>query len=98
MTGPGKNKFFTSLGIISVTLLGISLLGVIFSPSLLFYILAVLFSISAVISGIFKFQFVKERAWLAGVFERNKLTLSKFELDAENIEGILSNIQKFDED
>ena len=94
----GKNKFFTSLGIISVTLLGISLLGVIFSPSLLFYILAVLFSISAVISGIFKFQFVKERAWLAGVFERNKLTLSKFELDAENIEGILSNIQKFDED
>ena len=94
----GKNKFFTSLEIISVTLLGISLLGVIFSPSLLFYILAVLFSISAVISGIFKFQFVKERAWLAGVFERNKLTLSKFELDAENIEGILSNIQKFDED
>ena len=94
----GKNKFFTSLEIISVTLLGISLLGVIFNPSLLFYILAVLFSISAVISGIFKFQFVKERAWLAGVFERNKLTLSKFELDAENIEGILSNIQKFDED
>ncbi|MCD6232419.1 hypothetical protein J7K28_07375 [Candidatus Aerophobetes bacterium] len=93
----GKNKFFTSLEIISVTLLGISLLGVIFSPSLLFYILAVLFSISAVISGIFKFQFVKERAWLAGVFERNKLTLSKFELDAENIEGILLNIQKFDE-
>jgi len=94
----GKSKFFTSVGIISAILLGISLLGVIFSPSLLFYILVVLFSISAVISGIFKFQFVRDKAWLAGVFERNKLTLSKFEMDAENIEGILSNIQRFDEE
>ena len=92
-----KDKFFTSVGIISAILFGISLFGVIFSPSLLFYILALLFSISAGISGILKFQFVRDRAWLAGFFERNKLSLSKFELDAENIEGILSNIQRFDE-
>lgn len=94
----GKNKFFTSVGIISAILLGISLLGIIFSPSLLFYILVVLFSISAVISGIFKFQFVRNKGWLAGVFERIKLTLSKFGMDAENIEGIQSNIQKFNEE
>lgn len=94
----GKSKFFTSVGIISAILLGISLLGVIVSPSLLFYILAVLFSISTVISGIFKFQFVRDKAWLAEMFERIKLTTSKFELGAENIEGILSNIQKFDEE
>jgi len=80
----GKSKFFTSVGIISAILLGISLLGVIVSPSLLFYILAVLFSISTVISGIFKFQFVRDKAWLAEVFERIKLTTSKFELGAEN--------------
>ena len=94
----GKSKFFTSVGIISAVLLGLSLLGVLVSPSLLFYILAVLFSISTVISGIFKFQFVRDKAWLAEVFERIKLTTSKFELGAENIEGILSNIQKFDEE
>lgn len=94
----GKSKFFTSVGIISAIILGISLLGVIVSPSLLFYILAVLFSISTVISGIFKFQFVRDIAWLAEAFERIKITTSKFELGAENIEGILSNIQKFDEE
>lgn len=93
----GKSKFFTSLGIISAILLGISLLGIIVSPSLLFYILAVLFSISTAASGIFKFQFVRDKAWLAGTFERIKLTLSKFELSAESIKGIFSNIQKFDE-
>lgn len=94
----GKSKFFASVEIISAVLLGLSLLGVLVSPSLLFYILAVLFSISTVISGIFKFQFVRDKAWLAEVFERIKLTTSKFELGAENIEGILSNIQKFDEE
>jgi len=94
----GKSKFFTSVGIISAILFGISLLGVIFSPSLLFYILAVLFSISTVASWIFKFQFVRDETWLAGAFERIKLTLSKFELGTESIEGILSNIQKFGEE
>lgn len=94
----GKSKFFTLVGIISAILFGISLLGVIFSPSLLFYILAMLFFISAVIMGIFKYLLVRDRAWLAGVFERTKLTLSKFEMDAENIKGILLNIQKFDDE
>jgi len=91
----GKSIFFTSIGIISAILLGISLLGVITRPSLLLYILALLFSISTVVLGIFKFQFVKDKASLAGALERIKLTLSKFELSAENIEGIHLNIQKF---
>jgi DNA repair exonuclease SbcCD ATPase subunit len=93
-----KSKFFSLVGIISAILLGISLLGVIFSSSFLFYILVVLFSISAVISVIFKFQFVRDKAWLAGAFERIKLTISKFGLDSEDIEGIIFNIQRFDEE
>lgn len=94
----GRDKFFTSMVIISTILLGISLLGVIISPSLLFYILAALFLISAIISGVVKFQLVRNKTWLAGMFERIRLTTSKFELGAENIEGILSNIQEFDEE
>jgi len=94
----GKSNFFTSIGIISAILLGISLLGVITRPSLLLYILALLFSISTVVSGIFKFQFVKDKASLAGVLERIKLTLSEFELSADSIKGILSNIQRFNEE
>ncbi|MFH7835959.1 MAG: AAA family ATPase [Candidatus Aenigmatarchaeota archaeon] len=93
-----KNKFFISVGIISTILFGISLLGVIFSPSVLFYILVVLFSILAGISGIFKLQIVKGKAELAGMFEGIKLALSKFGMDAENIEGILSKIEKFYEE
>ncbi|MBE0478054.1 AAA family ATPase [Candidatus Aerophobetes bacterium] len=94
----GKSKFFTSLGIISAILFGVSLPGVIFRPSLLSYIFALLFFILMLISGIFKFQFVKNKAHLAGIFERNKLALAKFGLDAQTIEGIFSNVQRFEED
>jgi DNA repair exonuclease SbcCD ATPase subunit len=88
-----KNRYFTLMGIISAILLGISLLGVILNtPSWPFYILAILLSILTTISGVFKFQLTKDDAWLAKEFERIKLNLSKFGLDAEDIEGIFSNI------
>ncbi|MEA1964770.1 MAG: hypothetical protein U9O41_06550, partial [Candidatus Aerophobetes bacterium] len=93
-----KSKFFTFLTIISAILFGISLSGIIIKPLLLFYILAALFSILAIISGVFKFQFVRDKARLAGVFKRIKLTTSKFGLGADNIKGILFHIQKFDEE
>jgi len=93
-----KNKYFTLTGIISAILLGISLLGVILNVPLPFYILAVLFLILTIISGVFKFQLVKDVAWLAKEFERIKLNLSKYGLDAKDIGNILSNIQKFDEE
>lgn len=94
-----KNRYFTLMGIISAILLGISLLGVILNtPSWPFYILAILLSILTTISGVFKFQLTKDDAWLAKEFERIKLNLSKFGLDAEDIEGIFSNIQKFDDE
>ena len=93
-----KNKFFTSAGIISAILLGISLFGVLFNSSLLFYSMMTLFLISGIVSGIFKYNFVRNKALLAGVFENIRLTLSKFKMDAENFEEISSNIQKFDEE
>ena len=92
-----KNAFFGSVGIISAILLGISLIGIIFTPSFLFYALSALFFILSVISAIFKFQLVKERAYLAKTFEKIKMTLSKFGLEAETIERMLSNLQEFEE-
>jgi len=86
------------MGIISVILLGISLLGVILNTPFPFDALAILFSILTIISGIFKFQLTKDEAWLAKEFERIKLNLSKYELDAKDIGNILSKIQKFDEE
>jgi len=93
-----KNRYFTLTGIISAILLGISLLGVILNVPLPFYILAVFFLILTVISGVFKFQLVKDEALLAKEFERIKLNLSKYGLDAKDIRNILLKIQKFDEE
>lgn len=92
-----KNKFLTFLLAVSAILLGISLVGIIIRPGLLFYLLAILFSISLVISSIFKLQLKKERGWLGQLFEGIKLSLSPFGLGAEDIEGILFHIQKFEE-
>jgi DNA repair exonuclease SbcCD ATPase subunit len=92
-----KNAFFGLLGIISGILFGISLIGIIFKPSFLFYLLSGLFLILSVISMIFKFQLVKEKARLAETFEKLKMTLSRFGLGAENVEMILFNIQEFEE-
>ena len=94
----GKNKFFASVRVISTIFLGISLFGLVVNPSVLFYILAVLFLISTISLGIFKYQLVREKAWLQGLLERIKLALSKVELSAENFEAISSNIHKFDEE
>jgi len=93
-----RSKFFTSIGLASAILLGISLLGAIISPSLLFYLPVVMFSTLTVVSWMLKFQHVRNRASFAELFETIKLMTSKHELSAENIEGIFSNIQKFDEE
>lgn len=92
-----KNKFLTFLLAVSAILLGISLVGIIIRPDLLFYLLAILFSISLVISSIFKLQLKKERGWLGQLFEGIKVSLSPFGLRADDIEGILFHIQKFEE-
>ncbi len=91
-----KGKFFTFVAIISPVLLGLSLLGIITVSSFLFYALSVLFAIFTVTSWIFKFQFMRNRASLAKAFAGIKSYASGLELDAENIEGIISNIQEFE--
>jgi uncharacterized protein YhaN len=92
-----KNKFLTFLLAVSSILLGISLLGIIIRPGLFLYLLAILFSISFVVSSIFKLQLKKEKGSLAQLFERIKLNLSRFALRTNDIEGVLFHIQKFEE-
>ncbi|MDI3543063.1 MAG: repair protein SbcC/Rad50 [Candidatus Atribacteria bacterium] len=92
-----KGKFFTLLGIISAVLLGISLLGVMFHSSPLFYALAILFFILALVSGGFQLRLAREKAQLIEMLEKNRLSLSKLGMDAETIEKMLLNIQEFDE-
>lgn len=93
-----KNRFFTKAGSISLVILGIALIGLIVTQSRLLYIPIILFSFLSIFPWIFKYQFIKDRAWVEGAFERIKLTLSKFDLSGKDLEEIISNIQKFDEE
>lgn len=93
-----KGRFFAVAAIISVVLLSILAFGIILRPSLLSYALFVCFLILTGVFATLRFSLIREKAWLAGVFERIKLSVSRFELGAESIGGILSNIQKFDEE
>lgn len=92
-----KNKFLTFLLAVSTILLGISLLGIIIKPGLFLYLLAILFSISFVVSSIFELQLKKEKGSLEQLFEGIKLSLSRFALGADDIEGVLLHIQKFED-
>jgi len=93
-----KDKFFTYLGIVSATLLGISLIGSIFSSLPLFYILALGFLVIAIISGLFKFQLIKNKAQLAEKFEKIRFSLLELGMEAKNIERVLFNLEKFEEE
>ncbi len=88
-------KHLTLIGLTSAILFGISLLGSIVKPSLLFHVCAIFFLILTAIWMVLKVRFGIREAQLERGLKRIKLTLSKFELSAENIEGIHSNIQKF---
>ncbi|HPZ40686.1 MAG TPA: hypothetical protein PLB53_08245, partial [Candidatus Atribacteria bacterium] len=69
----------------------------IFSPSPLFYALAILSSVLVLVSVVFQLRLVREKARLAKMLEKNKLSLSKLGIEAESVEKILFNIQRFDE-
>jgi len=68
------------------------------NPSPLLYVLFVLFLVSTGFFATLRFSLTKEKAWLAGVFERIRLAASRFELPGETIEEILSSIQRFEEE
>jgi len=59
--------------------------------------LIVLFLIVAALSFILKRQSISNMAWLAGEFDRIKLTCSKFDIRGQTVEQIYSNIQRFEE-
>jgi len=88
--------YFT-MAMIAALLLGISLLGFILKPSLPFYVAAPVFFLSAVFLLIPQLQQVRDKAWLAGAFEKIKVSLAKFESIAENVDQIYVYLQQFDE-
>ena len=93
-----KDRFFTYLGITSTILLGLSLIGLLFVYSLLFYGLIGLFLIIAIISGIFKFQLLRKEAQLSETLERIKFALSEIKIGGESFFDIQFNLSLFKEE
>ncbi len=93
-----QDRFFTFALIATMIFTGISLLGIIVKTGVLFYGLAIVFSILTVLFGGLKFIFVKEKANLAEMFEKIRLASLKFKLDADDVKKIISNIQQLEED
>ncbi|NIQ37393.1 MAG: AAA family ATPase [Proteobacteria bacterium] len=92
----GKSKLLTWTWLVAAGLLGISLAAVLLRPSPIFLILAPLFLAATAGSWILKYMIVRSKTLLDDAFERMRLTLSTYELGAENIEGILSSIKRFE--
>lgn len=92
----GKRKFFTGLSAFSAVLVLVATLGVIFSPSLVIYFLVALGVLLLVVSLATTLKYVSNKAQLAKTFDSVKLSAAESNLGGNNIEEILSNIQKFD--
>ncbi len=93
-----QNRFFTTATISSTILLSISIVGAILNPSPLLYALLAVFFISTGTFAALKFSFTQEKAKLAAIFKRIRLSASRFELAGDSIEKILCSVQKFDEE
>lgn len=93
-----KVKYFNILLLISAILLGISIFGLLINTTIQASFFAIFFGFLSIGFMVYKYLYIKEKAWLAGLFERAKLKLSKFGLESESIKGCLTNIQKFEEE
>jgi exonuclease SbcC len=89
---------YMRMGIAAAILLAISLLGLIFRPSLPFYIAAPLFLMATIAFWAPQLQQARARAWSAGTFARIKLALAKFKWSMQSAEDIYARIQQFDEE
>jgi len=93
-----KTKLLPSVGGIFAALALVSLLGVMRTGAWPFWVVFASFFILSVVAIILWWQFEREKDSLAAVFGGIKWALSRVELSADSIEGILANIQQFDEE
>jgi DNA repair protein SbcC/Rad50 len=92
-----KSRFYLPAGIGSAILLAVSIVVLMLRPSAIFYALLAFFLTSTIVFVAIRFSLMQKKAHLAAVFERIRINVSAFELGAESVEEIYSNIQRFEE-
>ncbi len=94
-----KSKFLNLVFIFSFFAFIFSQISLIlFQKLLLFYFLASLFLILALISGFLIFQFESQKGWLKKILQKNKLIFSKIGIEINSIKEIFSVLDKINKD
>jgi len=93
-----KNRFYAIAAITSAVLSAVSILAVVLNPSTAVYGLLAFFVGATAAFAMLRLSFTQKKAHLAGVFERIKLSVTRFELGAESPEKLYSNVQRFEEE
>ena len=94
----GKSKFFTVLSSFFALMLLIVVVGILISPTLSFYLMAVVFGLLLAVSLVTEIRYISNKATLAGVFEKIKLLASVYNLSGDRVEEILPKIESFDQE
>lgn len=91
-----KNKVFTVSMIISIFILAISVVGIVFNKSLLFYVLTAVSSIAVAAFGGLKYKVIKDQDQVINKFEEFKAKLQTLGLMADTLGEIYENIKNYE--
>ena len=91
-----KNKVFTVSMIISIVILAISVVGIVFNKSLLFYVLTAVSSIAVAAFGGLKYKTIKDQDQVINKFEEFKAKLQTLGLMADTLGEIYENIKNYE--
>ncbi len=87
-----KDKFFSTLMILSVILFGI-FFAVGLAGSILYgFFLGILFGIIAFILILYKYNYIKDKAWLTGFVDRLNVILSEYNLEGDTFKIVIQKI------
>jgi len=92
-----KNKMVLLWAVMAALLTGISFVGLIFQPLLIFYFSGVVFGLGTLILWGYYFNFIRNKALLSKKLEELKIEAARFGLDVGNIGQILFSLLKFEE-
>jgi exonuclease SbcC len=96
-TYSSSGRFWNSASIVSTALLAISIIACAIGRVVPLYVVAGILLLTVLIAWSNKFRPQAKSTRLAKLLASINLSLAKYELNADSIEGILSNIQKFED-
>ncbi len=92
-----KERFITVLFVVSAVLAGLSLTGAVIREDVIFFISGGLFLLVFITVSVFKIIFLRRKGKLDREFSTVNMLLARYGMNAANLEQVLENIQKFED-